>query len=93
MAYVVQLRPAAQRQLDAVRGCSNVALWGVVRALAADPRPRGAARLVGPDGLWRLRVRIDGRQWRVIYKIDDRKRLVLVMRIARRDEGTYRGLR
>ena len=91
-AYRVVLSAAAQRQLDRLRGSPFAALRGVILALADDPRPAGAAKLAGRHDLWRIRVRIDGRAWRVVYQLDDRKQLVVVTRVAPRDEGTYRGL-
>jgi mRNA-degrading endonuclease RelE of RelBE toxin-antitoxin system len=30
---------------------------------------------------------------RIVYLIDDERRLVVVLRVARRNEATYRGLR
>ncbi len=92
MTYRVLLRPAAQRQLEKLRGPISIAVHGALLSLGNDPRPAGAIQLAAADDLWRLRLWIDGRQWRVIYQVDDRGRVVLVTRIARRDEGTYRGL-
>ena len=92
MAYQVILSPAAERQLGQLRGANQVALRGVIVALARDPRPAGAIKLVGRPKVFRLRVRVDGRPWRVIYRIDDMKREVVVARVARRDAVTYRGL-
>mgnify|MGYP001589732467 FL=1 len=40
------------------------------------------------SGFWRVRA---GR-YRVIYAINDSERVVVVVRVARRSEGTYRGL-
>ena len=92
MAYRVILTPAAERQLDRVHGATLVALRGVILALSDEPRPPGATRVTGRRNLWRVRVRIDGQPWRVIFVLDDRDKTVLVTRVARRDEGTYRGL-
>jgi mRNA interferase RelE/StbE len=92
LAYRVVLTPAAQRQLDHVRGVPLVALRGAILALADEPRPPGGAKLAGHRNLWRLRLRVDGRPWRVVYQLDEAERLVIVTRIARRDEGTYRRL-
>lgn len=91
-AYRVVLAPAAQRTLDRVRGPTLAALRGVVLGLANDPRPPGTARLTGTRDLWRVRVRIEGVQWRVVYQLRARERRVIVTRVARRDEGTYRRL-
>lgn len=68
------------------------ALRGVILALADDPRPSGAAKLRGRRGLWRILVRVDGRAWRVVYQLRDADRLIIVTRVAARDEGTYRGV-
>jgi mRNA interferase RelE/StbE len=92
VSYKVALRPAAQRQLERLRGPVSIAVHGALLKLGDDPRPPGAVKLAGASGLWRLRVRLDGRPWRLIYRVDDKRRIVVVARIARRDEGTYRGL-
>jgi mRNA interferase RelE/StbE len=91
-AFRVVLTPAAQRQLDRLRGAPFVGLRGLILSLADDPRPAGSAKLSGRRDLWRVRVRIDGRSWRIVYQLLDHERLVVVTRVARRDEGTYRGL-
>jgi len=91
--YRVVLTPAAQRQLDRLSAASIVALRGVLLALGDDPRLGGARKLAGTRDLWRLRLRVDGTPWRVVYQIRQRDRLVVVTRVVRRDEGTYRGLR
>lgn len=83
------LTPAAQRQIDRLRGVDLLALRGVILALADEPRPPGAVKLAGAD-LWRVRVRVEGRPWRVVYQLRTRERLVVITRVARRDEGTYR---
>jgi mRNA interferase RelE/StbE len=92
MGYRVVLTPAAQRQLERVRGASLSALRGVILALADEPRPPGAAKLAGGTDLWRIRVRVDGRPWRVVYVVRSDDREVIVTRDVPRDEGTYRGI-
>jgi mRNA interferase RelE/StbE len=93
VAYRVILAPAAERQFGRLRGALALALRGVLRALGDEPRPLGALKLAGLRNVWRLRVRIDGRRWRVIYRLDETRQEVVVARVAPRDEGTYRGLR
>jgi mRNA interferase RelE/StbE len=87
--YVVLLKPAAQREVDRLRGVAHVAVRGVILAMADEPRPLGSRKLAGREDLWRLRFRIDGRAWRLIYRVDDKQRLVVITRVARRNEGTY----
>ena len=91
-SYRVVLTPAAQRQLGGLRGSVLIALRGVILALGIDPLPRGSLKLSGSDDLWRIRLRIDGQPWRVIYQLRPKEKTVVVTRVARRDEGTYRAL-
>ena len=51
-------------------------------ALAASPRPRGVKKLAGPDDLYRIRVGDD----RMVYRIQDDRLIVLVVRIAHRKD-------
>lgn len=87
----VELTPAAARQLRRVRTDDLLALHGVILALSDDQRPSGARKLSGID-LWRVRLRIDGMPWRIVYQVRPDEHLVVVTRVARRDEATYRQL-
>jgi mRNA interferase RelE/StbE len=91
MGWRVELSPAAARQLRRVRAAELAALRGVILALREDRQPTGARKLAGAN-LWRVRVRVAGAPWRVLYQVRSRERLVVIARVARRDEGTYRDL-
>ena len=56
-----------------------------LRGLAETPRPRNAVKIDGD--IYRLRRG----NWRVIYRIYDDRRYVLVGAARRRNEKTYRG--
>jgi mRNA interferase RelE/StbE len=86
--FRVDLAPAAQRQLRRLPPGSAAALRGPILALAIDPRPPGAAKVAASD-FWRIRAG----DLRVIYSVDDNERLVVVLRVARRSESTYRRVR
>jgi len=60
-------------------------LRGPILALGIEPRPPGSAKLADTD-FFRIRVG----PLRVIYVVDDAARLVVVLRVARRAESTYR---
>jgi mRNA interferase RelE/StbE len=81
----VELAPAAQRQLRRLPPGDAARLRGPILSLGIEPRPPGVMKLAGTD-FWRLRVG----DLRVIYVIDDDKDLVVVLRVARRSESTYR---
>ena len=81
----VELAPAAQRQLRRLPPGDAARLRGPILALAFEPRPSGAVKLTGTE-FWRLRVG----DLRVIYLVDDDANVVVVLRVARRSESTYR---
>jgi mRNA interferase RelE/StbE len=83
--YRVDLSPAAARQLRRLPPGDAARLRGPILALGLEPRPPGAARLVGSDW-WRLRVG----DLRLVYDVDDERRVVVILRAARRNESTYR---
>jgi mRNA interferase RelE/StbE len=83
--FRVELAPAAERELRKLPANAAARLRGPILALGADPRPLGASALTGTPFL-RLRVG----ELRVIYLIEDRRARVVVLRVARRAESTYR---
>lgn len=87
MRYEVRLSPAARRQLLGLAEPYFSAVSRAIDSLEPDPRPSRAKKLAG-SGLWRICA---GR-YRIVYAIGDRERLVIIVRVVRRSEGTYRGL-
>ncbi len=83
--YRVDISPAAARELRRLPPGDAARLSGPILALALDPRPHGATRLVDTEW-WRLRIG----DLRLIYAVDDTVRVVVILRAARRNEGTYR---
>ena len=55
-----------------------------IESLAENPRPYGIVQL--EPNVYRLRVG----GYRVIYKVFDKEQLVIIGRVARRSESTYR---
>lgn len=87
MNYEIRLRRAAQKELDAISGRDYKMLARAVSGLEQNPRPPGVKKLAD-SGLWRVRIA----RYRIVYAIDDENKLVTVVRVARRKEGTYKGL-
>lgn len=83
--FRVELAPAAQRQLRRLAPGDAARLRGPILALALDPRPAGLVKLADTE-FWRLRVR----EMRVTYLVDDGAHMVIVLKVARRSESTYR---
>ncbi len=87
MAYRVEFKPSARRQLRKLPLDAQARIVARAEALAHDPRPQGVEHLAGGDDLYRIRVG----DYRIVYKIYDRVLLVLVVRLGHRRE-VYRGL-
>lgn len=83
--YGVELSPAAQRQLRRLPPGDAARLRGPILALAIEPRPPGVAKPADTD-FWRLRVG----DLRIVYLVEDASGLVVVLKVARRSESTYR---
>jgi len=87
VSYQVKLRRAAQKELDKLAEQDYEIVAQAISALEQEPRPTRVKKLA-ESGLWRIRV---GR-YRVVYAIDDKESLVIVVRVAGRTEGTYQRL-
>ncbi len=77
-----------KRELRRIAPPDRARVAEAVQALADDPRPPGMVQL--EQDVYRLRMG----DYRVIYKkVLDEERIILVGRIVRRSESTYRDLR
>ncbi|MGH3802467.1 MAG: type II toxin-antitoxin system RelE family toxin [Pseudonocardiaceae bacterium] len=85
--YTVEFERCAKKNLDRLKGPIRARVLRKVAALADDPRPPGATRLVGADDLWRIRVG----DYRVVYAIEDDRLVVIVVRVAGRGK-VYRDI-
>jgi len=87
VSYQVKLRRAAQKELDKLAEQDYEIVAQAISALEQEPRPTRVKKLA-ESGLWRIRIG----QYRAVYAINDEEHLVIVVRIARRKEDTYRRL-
>ena len=82
MVYAIEFSRRAERQFDKLSGEARARLKPAIDALADNPRPPGAKKLVGAEGLWRIRVG----DYRIIYAIEYDRLLVLVVEVGHRRE-------
>ncbi len=82
--YQLELTPRAQRDLDKLSGYDLERVVAAIRRVGENPRPRGAKKIRGPH--YRIRVG----NWRVIYAVFDKDRLVIVGKVVRRSKRTYK---
>jgi mRNA interferase RelE/StbE len=81
--YRVVLARSAERDLSGLAEATQDRLIRAVDALASNPRPSGVKKLRGTRTLWRIRVG----DYRVIYSVDDGKRLVDISHVRHRREA------
>lgn len=82
MAHKVLISPAARRDLKRIRGPERRRISAAIDGLADEPRPPGAAKLVGEVKLYRVRVG----DFRIVYTVEDDRLIVLVVRIGHRKD-------
>ena len=80
--YSLEIKPSAQKELDALADDLFTRIDRKILALANNPRPAGCKKLKGYKDQWRIRVG----DWRVVYIISDATRVVSVTRVAHRRE-------
>jgi mRNA interferase RelE/StbE len=86
MAYTLKIHRNAEKQLQRIQKKQRERLVTTMRSLREDPRPVGCVKL--DNVLYRIRQG----QYRVIYAVFDDDVVVVVCKVARRAEDTYRGL-
>jgi mRNA interferase RelE/StbE len=87
LRYEVRFKPAAAKELAKLPADVLRRIAPRIDALASNPRPHGVEKLAGEDA-WRIRVG----DFRVVYTIEDRVLVVLVIHIGNRRE-VYKRLR
>jgi len=89
VAYQIRIGKRVRKEVARLPRQDQARILVAVKALAQDPRPPGCKPIkVAGQGTYRVRVG----DYRVIYTVLDNERVVVVARVARRSESTYRGL-
>ena len=81
--YQLKLTSRAQRQLDKLPAEDLGRIVSALQQLLGNPRPSGTKKLRG--SIYRIRAG----EWRIIYAVFDKDKLIIVGKIARRSEDTY----
>jgi mRNA interferase RelE/StbE len=81
--YAVVFARSARKELQNLDPQVARRIIKQVEALVTDPRPAGVVKLEGATDLWRIRVG----QWRVVFRISDRDRLVDVVAVRHRSDA------
>ena len=87
--YKIEVSPSASRDLkkiiSKIQSQDYYRLRDVIRSLRDNPRPYGLKKIKGMGKVYRIRVE----NYRIIYEVYNKKNLVLLLKVVRRDENTY----
>jgi mRNA interferase RelE/StbE len=78
--YRLEVKPSVYRVLGRIPEADLGRIDSRVRSLADEPRPPGCQKLAGEEDLYRVRQG----DWRIVYRVLDRERLVLVLVVGHR---------
>ena len=82
MKYTVIISRTSQKVINRLDGDMHSRIIRKLETIEDNPRPVGIEKLAGPDNLYRVRVG----DWRIVYAIQDRNLVVLVVKVAHRRE-------
>ncbi len=85
-SYRLDIASKAQKELDDVPSSLFSKIDKQIKSLAQNPRPFGVKKL--DNELYRIRIG----NFRVIYAILEKFEKVVILRVVRRSEKTYRGV-
>ena len=88
MGYRVEIAPAAGRDLKRLPAPVRGRLEDAISGLRKEARPAGSKKITGRERSYRIRAGA----FRVVYEVFDDERLVVIARVLRRTETTYRRL-
>lgn len=83
MRYRIEVTRAAERDLRALPENVLKRVDAKILSLAGNPRPDGVKKLAGAESLYRVRIG----DYRIIYEIQDRAILIIIVRVRHRGEA------
>ena len=80
--YTIQVKPAFEKDFDALPKDVQRRVTAKIDTLASNPRPSGVEKLAGAEALYRVRIG----DYRIVYEIKDAVLIVLLVRVRHRRE-------
>ena len=87
MSYHIKIKKSARHELASLPRPDRRRVARAISALADDPRPRGARKIVATDDSYRIHVG----DYRIVYEIQEDVLLILIVKIGNRKD-IYRKL-
>ncbi len=84
--YKIELPKRVTKQLDKIPNRDYPSISKAIQNLKETPDPVGCKKLL--ESLYRIRVG----DFRIVYWIDDKNRTIVITKVERRRERTYRHL-
>lgn len=81
--YSITFARTARKELEALDAAIVNRIFPKIESLSSNPRPRHCIKLRGAGNLWRLRIGV----YRVIYAIDDDKKLIDIIAVRHRRDA------
>ena len=80
--YAVTFAGSALKDLEKLDDSLVKRIFPKIENLAGHPRPSGCLKLQGHNDFWRIRIG----DYRVVYAVDDKKRVVDIVKVGHRQE-------
>ena len=80
--YKIRVKKTAEKELSKLPKTAIPKIVGAIRALAVEPRPKGAKKLKNFSHTYRIRVG----KYRVLYTIADKVLIIEIIRIRHRKD-------
>lgn len=82
MAYTIQFKPLALRQLEKLPRDIQKKLARKIETLRDEPFPSGCKKMAAVSDAWRVRVG----DYRIVYQVHQRVLLVIVLTVGHRKD-------
>ena len=80
--YKIEITASAEKSLKKIPKIDLIKVIKVIQKLSIDPKPPGSRKLAGEDDVFRVRQG----NYRIIYEVEGKKLLILVLKIGHRKE-------
>jgi len=81
--YSITFARSARKELEALDAAIVSRIFPKIEGLSLRPRPHNCVKLLGGGNLWRIRIGV----YRVIYAIDDDKKLIDIIAVRHRRDA------
>jgi len=80
--YIIQIRKKALKEIKDISPPYKQNIINAINNLADNPRPQGCKKLKGEEELYRIRIG----DYRVVYSIEDKIKIVEIIRVEHRKD-------